>query len=121
MATILVVDDEEPICSLVSHVLSSAGHQVLAASNGLEGVALFRSFFSSIDLIITDLNISVMDGYEFVRLIQSDRPDAKIICMTGNPDRDYPQGTTLLRKPFRVDQLREMVNQICAQTRHHGD
>ena len=112
MAVILVAEDETSIRSLVSLVLTSAGHQVLSAANGLEAVALFRSFSSSIDLIITDLVMPVMDGYELVRMIRHDRPEAKIICMTGYSDRHFPEGTTPLLKPFLPAQLRQIVDRV---------
>lgn len=112
MAVILVADDEEMIRSLVSLVLTSAGHQVLSAANGLEAVALLRSFSSQIDLVITDLKMPVMDGFEFVRIIQHDQPDARIMCMTAYSDHPCPPGTTLLPKPFRLDQLREAVDRV---------
>ncbi len=112
MAVILVVDDEEMIRSLVSLVLSSAGHQLLTAANGLEGVSLFRSFPSRINLVITDLKMPVMDGYELVRMIRRDQPDAKIICMSGYSERPYPEGTVCLAKPFAPNQLREAVDRL---------
>lgn len=110
MATILIADDEEMIRSLVKLVLTSANHQVLVAANGLEAVALFRSFSSLIDLVVTDLVMPVMDGYEFVRVIQHDRPDAKIICMSGYSDRPFPNGTTPLPKPFQPQELRQLID-----------
>jgi CheY-like chemotaxis protein len=113
MAIVLVAEDEEVIRSLLSLVLTSAGHKVLAAANGLEALALFRSFSSSIDLVITDLIMPVMDGYELVRIIQQDCPDTKIICMTGYATQDCPQGTTLLPKPFLPKQIQEIVDRIC--------
>jgi hypothetical protein len=62
MATILVVEDEEAIRQLVSVVLEAAGHEVIAASNGVEGIALFRSSPDRFALILTDLKMPVMDG-----------------------------------------------------------
>jgi CheY-like chemotaxis protein len=112
MAVILVVDDEEMIRSLVSLVLSSAGHQLLSAANGLEAIALFRSFPARINLVITDLTMPVLDGYELVRMIRHDQPDARIICMSGYTDRPYPEGTIYLAKPFSPGQLREVVDRI---------
>jgi CheY-like chemotaxis protein len=121
MATILIADDEDTIRSLMSLILTSAGHNVLAAINGLEAVALFRSYSSSIDLIITDLVMPVMDGYELVRLIRHQQPNAKIICMTGYSNRDYPEGTALLTKPFRPDELRQLVDRACEAKCSNGN
>jgi two-component system cell cycle sensor histidine kinase/response regulator CckA len=113
MATVLIADDEASIRTLMSRVLTSAGYQVLGAANGLEAAALFRSYTSSIDLVITDIVMPVMDGYELIRLIQHDRPDTKIICMTGYAQQGCPEGTTLLPKPFLPSQLRELVERMC--------
>jgi CheY-like chemotaxis protein len=109
MAVILVADDEDMIRGLLSHVLTTAGHQVLAAANGLEAVAIFRSYSSRIDLVITDMSMPVMDGNELVNIVRSDMPKTRIICMTGYAGFSCPQGTTLLHKPFRPSELLKMV------------
>jgi CheY-like chemotaxis protein len=114
MAVILVVDDEAMIRSLVSAVLSSAGHQVLQAGNGVEGIALFRSFSRRIDLVVTDLIMPVMDGHELVRMVLRDQPSARILCMSGYADDPPPGGTELLAKPFRPDELRKAVDRMLA-------
>jgi two-component system, cell cycle sensor histidine kinase and response regulator CckA len=89
MATILIADDEDGIRTLMSLILTSAGYKVLDAVNGLEAAALYRSYADSIDLVITDLTMPVKDGYELVRLIRDQNPDAKIICMTGTPNEAF--------------------------------
>ncbi len=55
MATILVAEDEEAIRSLLSVILKAAGHQVVAAANGVEAVALYRSSPDRFDLVVTEL------------------------------------------------------------------
>lgn len=113
MAVILVADDEAMIRDLVSMLLRSAGHEVMTAANGLEAVALFRSFRNRISLVITDIRMPVMDGNEVVKLVRQERPGARIICMTGFAER-VPGGVPVLSKPFRPDQLRECVEQALA-------
>ncbi len=113
MAVILVADDEAMIRDLVSMLLRSAGHEVMTAANGLEAVALFRSFRNRISLVITDIRMPVMDGNEVVKLVREERPGARIICMTGFAER-VPEGVPVLSKPFRPDQLRECVEQTLA-------
>jgi CheY-like chemotaxis protein len=112
MAVILVADDEETIRALISLVLKSSGHEVLTAANGLEAVALFRSYRSHIDAVITDLNMPVMDGYELVRMIRHDRPDARILCMTGFTEGLCPPGAMFLHKPFGPNELRTAVDRL---------
>lgn len=112
MATILVAEDERAIRLLTSLALRSAGHQVLEAANGLEAVALFRSYSSSIDLVITDMVMPVMDGYALVRIVQNDLPNARILCMSGFADQTCPLGATFLAKPFRPQQLLDTVDHL---------
>ena len=64
MATILVIDDEEPIRALLRIALEGAGHEVLEASNGHLGLALYRA--SAADLIITDVVMPEIDRLEMM-------------------------------------------------------
>lgn len=114
MATILVADDEDVIRELVSLVLKSAGHQVVTAANGVETVALYRSSPNRFDLVITDVKMPVMDGYQVIRLVRESRPDAKIICMSGHMERSVPPGVEFLEKPFHAEGLRACVEKVLA-------
>jgi CheY-like chemotaxis protein len=112
MAAVLIVDDEEMIRTLASMILKSAGYQVLTAANGVEGVALYRSYAKRIDLVITDLKMPVMDGYRMVRLIRETNGAARIICMSGFADEEIPQGVMFLSKPFGPDKLLASVAKV---------
>src|SRR5690348_1782259 len=111
MGVILVVDDEEGIRGLVSMLLKSAGHEIVTAANGAEAVAVYRSFAKQIDLVITDIDMPVMNGVQAILRIRMTRPDAKFICMTGNPEADYPEGLLRLNKPFTAEKLLSAVNE----------
>jgi CheY-like chemotaxis protein len=82
MATILVAEDEEAIRSLLFVILKAGGHQVVAAANGVEAVALYRSSPDRFDLVITDIKMPVMDGIESTRRIKSIYPDMPIIAQS---------------------------------------
>lgn len=110
MAVVLVADDEPAIRTLASLMLQSAGHSVIAAANGLEAAALYRSAPEKFDVVVTDLDMPVMDGYQLVELIRETRPLAKIICMSGNPGPQLPTSVPFLQKPFRPETLRDLVN-----------
>lgn len=112
MATILVVDDEEQIRTLVAVILRSAGHTVLTASNGLEGVALFRSTPDRFDIILTDLEMPVITGRQLVEMTRATRPGVKIICMSGYSGEPVPPETEFLKKPFDVHALRACVDKV---------
>ena len=111
MAVVLVADDEPAIRSLATLILKSSGHTVVAAANGLEAIALYRGSPDQFDLVITDLDMPVMDGYQLIELIRQTRPDARIICMSGNPGRELPAGVLFLQKPFTPKQLCESADQ----------
>src|SRR5215208_3514492 len=100
MATILVADDENPIRTLLAMLLSGAGHSVYQAANGLEAVAVFRSYANRIDLVIVDMVMPVMDGAQAIERMRETRPDIPVICISGYTDQDLPKGVSFLPKPF---------------------
>jgi CheY-like chemotaxis protein len=113
MAVILVVDDDEGIRGFVSMLLKSAGHEIVTAANGAEAVAVYRSFARQIDLVIMDINMPVMDGVQAILRIRMTRPDAKFICMTGNPEAaDRLEGVIVLDKPFSKEKLIFSVDEL---------
>jgi signal transduction histidine kinase len=69
MASILVVDDEESVRLFLVQLLSARGYQLLDAANGAEGLKMVESHHP--DLVITDVTMPIMDGYEFVRQMRS--------------------------------------------------
>ena len=66
--TILLVDDEMDILDIQKRYLEQAGYQVLVARDDVEGLDLFRK--KSVDLIITDIMMPNMDGYDFISEVQ---------------------------------------------------
>ena len=114
MAVILVVDDEPFVCDLIVNIVKLSGHRALTASNGLEAVTSFRSDPDLIDLVITDLKMPVMDGAEGIRRIRETRPGATILCISGNPEQECPEGTMFLPKPFTSEQIRTRVGEALA-------
>jgi CheY-like chemotaxis protein len=115
---ILVIDDEPNIRALLRRVLGAAGHEILDACNGKEGVKLFES--ERPDLVIVDMLMPEMDGAETILNLRSREIEAKIIAMSGGspslPPRTCLQvgdltGCTLtLGKPFTRDQLLKAVS-----------
>jgi CheY-like chemotaxis protein len=114
-ATILVVDDEASIRELLRLHLSSAGYQVLVAEDAISaGYMVLRS---PPDLIISDINMPHMDGFEFIAALKSDKtlPHIPVIFLTTMEEGDH-RGKDLgaagyLTKPVRSDRLLQMVAQ----------
>jgi len=88
MATILVIDDEEPIRALLRIALEGAGHEVLEASNGGLGLALYRA--RSADLIITDIVMPEMDGLEMMLELTRNFFNVKVIAISGGLEGEVP-------------------------------
>lgn len=113
MAKILVVDDEASIRNMISMVLTSQGHTVLEADNGVTALDMIKTQFPQ--LIISDVMMSNMNGFVLREILQQDPLTARIpmIMMTGNskkagawqsdPEIDY------LAKPFTVPELTGLV------------
>ncbi len=109
MALILVAEDEDGVRKLVTTLLKSAGHETLAASDGMEAVSMFRTWASGIDLVLTDLRMPLMSGQQVVEHIRVRRPDVPIVCMTGYSEEQVPDGIALLTKPFSPKMLLDVV------------
>ena len=86
MPTILVVDDELMLCDLLRMELGNFGHEVITASNGREGIALFAH--RRPDLTLLDLHMPDMGGIEVLKRIRELDPQAGVIVLTGGGTDD---------------------------------
>src|SRR5215469_11228087 len=80
--TILVVDDDATIRSIVRIVLERMGHVLLEACDGAEGLTVSRNFGGRIDLVVTDVRMPKMDGPETVSRLQLERPGIRVRFMS---------------------------------------
>jgi CheY-like chemotaxis protein len=117
-ARILVVEDDDGIRDLVDLILSSAGYEVFTAPDGataLQVVARTRP-----DLVLLDMRMPIMDGWEFARRYRASRePHAPIVVLTAARDAAERaaeiQANGYLGKPFDVDELLTLVSQHAGQ------
>ncbi|MDH4175184.1 MAG: response regulator [Betaproteobacteria bacterium] len=114
-ARILVVDDDEGIRDLLRIHLTSAGYEVEVAADAI--IAGYRILKAPPDLIITDVNMPHMDGFEFVAALKADTslPRIPVIFLTSVEDGDS-RGRELgavgyVTKPVRADRLLSLVAQ----------
>jgi CheY-like chemotaxis protein len=118
MATILVVDDDESLRDLLRLHLSAAGYDVQLAEDAIAGgYVVLRS---PPDLIICDVNMPHLDGFEFVAALKSDKslPEIPVIFLTSSEEGDH-RGRSLgavgyITKPVRADKLLALVAQHVA-------
>ena len=121
--TIMVVDDEDRLVSLVEAYLTQEGFRVVTASNGRE--ALFLARQEKPDLIILDIMMPEMDGYEFMRLHRKEN-ETPIILLTAKVEEDDKViGLELgaddyVTKPFRPRELTARVRAVLRRSGQSG-
>ena len=118
---VLVVDDEQDIRQLVALILEAAGYDVIQAASGMEALAALGR--SSFELVILDIMMPEMDGWEVCRQIKS-RPQTKdipvlILTVRSQPlDRviglEVVHANSYLTKPFERKELLEAVERLVA-------
>ncbi len=81
---ILVVDDEEALRTVLSTELSSEGYEVSTAGDGSEAIDLVKE--NTYDLVLLDIKMPNVDGFEVLKYIKGGKPDIKVIMLTGFAD-----------------------------------
>ena len=120
MATILVVDDEPDVVEIVRYRLERDGHTVLSAADGPTG--LVTAFTRNPDLVIMDVMMPGIDGFEVVRRMKNDARTAHtpVIMLTAKADfSSVATGWNMdvdnyVTKPFEVDVLADTVKNVLA-------
>jgi CheY-like chemotaxis protein len=115
--TVLLVEDEESVRSMVRRVLEGQGYTVLSAANGDEALELARQHTADIDLVFTDVVMPGMNGSELVERLRESRPEIRVIFMSGYAEGAVRRGlldptTTYLQKPFSPATLIELVRRV---------
>ena len=104
-ARILIIDDDETICSLFKDTLEDAGYKVTAVTDSYEGLELVKK--GDYDLVFLDLKMPGLDGAELLGQIRAVKPEMPVMVVTGYPESDLmmkalnygPLG--VMKKPFK--------------------
>jgi signal transduction histidine kinase len=109
VASILVLEDEDHIRTMLVDALSDAGHTVESATDGLTGLARFQG--GNFDVVLTDLSLPECSGLDVARSVKRMRPETPVVLITGwghllDPERLRESGVDLmLVKPFRLERV----------------
>ncbi len=124
--TVLLVEDEADVRRLACDMLARLGYSVLEAASGADALRIWRERGPSIDLLLTDVIMPQMSGRELADNLKADRPDVKIMFMSGYADDVlarhgiHQTGAAFLHKPFTVDVLgRKLRSILDAKPRKH--
>jgi PAS domain S-box-containing protein len=116
--TILLVEDEANLRHLVHQYLEKQGYLILEAEDGAAALQIAAGHRGNIDLLLTDVVMPGMNGRELATQITAQRPDARVLYMSGytenaiGHDGLLDAGINLLQKPFGLPALRERVREL---------
>ena len=115
--TILLVDDEEGVRKLVFAVLKSNGYDVMEANNGVAALAAYEKNGHKVDMVLTDVVMPQMNGFELGKQLSEKAPGLKILYMSGYRDNAIGGGggetpRAFLHKPFTPDVLLSKVREV---------
>ncbi len=119
-SSILIVDDEPQIRSLVRVLLARMGFNSLEAGDGLEALELCNQQHQPVDVLITDVVMPKMDGVALAERVSQIYPGVRVIYMSGKCEVDTVErgvrerGFHFLRKPFKIEELRTIVTKMAA-------
>lgn len=113
--TVLVVEDEEGVRRLARMALELHGYRVLEARSGSDALRIAETHAAPIDLLLTDVVMPVMGGRELVAAIRRDRPELRVLFMSGYTEDDAlladggEPGQSFIQKPFSIAELAASV------------
>jgi PAS domain S-box-containing protein len=110
---VLVVDDEVPVREMVAGTLEHFGYRVLSAGDGAEAIASFATHAEEVRLVVTDLQMPLLDGKNLITALLRIRPGLPVICMSGADTVSKsltPFISAFLTKPFTVEALLETTH-----------
>jgi two-component system, cell cycle response regulator CpdR len=115
MSKILIADDEDSMRQLVARAIAMDGHEIVTAQDGAEALDILTRADGGFDLLLTDIQMPVMDGIALALSVARDFPDLTILLMTGFADqRERASNLNALvhdvvTKPFSVADIRTAV------------
>jgi CheY-like chemotaxis protein len=119
--TILLVEDEEFVRNVTQEVLEMEGFRVVGVANGAEAIERLLSEQDEVELLLTDVVLPGINGRELAATIADDRPNLKVIFMSGYTDNAVVRnnmsdtGSFYLQKPFTLDTLLAKVHEAFGQ------
>ncbi len=116
--TILVVEDEEEVRKLAARILQRQGYKVLEAPQGGDALLICEQHQDPIHLMLTDVVMPGMSGYQLAKRLESLQPGMEVLYMSGYTDSAIAQhgvlgeGVNYIQKPFTVDGLARKVREV---------
>ena len=115
MSRVLIVDDEESMRQLVARAIAMDGHDITTAADGAEALEILASAENPFDLLLTDIQMPIMDGIALALSAARDFPSLTILLMTGFADQRERASNLnaiahdVITKPFTLADIRTAV------------
>jgi len=119
---LIVVDDNEQVRDLLKELLLDRGYEVTTAPNGKAGLDQIRRE-PRLSLVITDIRMPGIDGWELARRAREVRADLKVLYITGYPGEQRPDDAPpgpLLRKPWQMGDFYKCIEQLIGSDDAHA-
>ena len=114
--TILVVEDDSAVLSLVDRLLTSKGHTVLSAHDPDDASNVIAQHGKPPDVLLTDIILGGQTGVDYARALKKEHPRVKVIFMTGLAHRAPAALRTglgpVIHKPFSAEELFRIINEL---------
>lgn len=115
---ILLIDDEIYIREMSKRLFEKLGYDVILASNGAEGIEIYKNNLDEIDLVILDMVMPEMTGKDVYKILIEMNPDIKIVFLSGNSKEEVAEYMNItgeidyIQKPYRLHE----ISQVLAKT-----
>jgi len=115
---ILVIDDEEQVLEVTSDMLNSFGYKVVKCNSALKAIEHFQAEQNEINLVLLDMNMPELNGYECLLKLKEIKPDVSAIIATGYMMDDDVRAALaagvqgVVKKPFKRDELSQLVHTV---------
>lgn len=116
--TVLLVDDEESLRTVVVDLLGQLGYHVLSAGSGEQAISLANQYPGKIDLLLTDVVMDDLPGPELAQRLLQSRPEMKVVFVSGFADGSFAwdsilkPGMALVQKPFSMKMLSAKLREV---------
>ncbi|HTP13718.1 MAG TPA: response regulator [Bacteroidota bacterium] len=125
--TILVIEDEELLLDLLKEMLEGEGFRVLTAADGPQAVDIYRAEKEKVSLVLSDMGLPSMGGWEVLRQLKTISPTVKVILSSGFMDTKVRQdmltagAQDFIQKPYMPEKVIEKIQEVILGGRKEFD
>jgi DNA-binding response OmpR family regulator len=123
---VLLVEDDDQVRGFIRTFLTNNGYRILEARTGAEGLEIAENPSTEIDLLLSDMLLPELSGFDLAQRVLELRPSTRIMLMTGYVEGDIVQrstaelGASFLDKPFQPAQLLDRVQEALSSNRNEA-